>query len=244
MRLKLLSLTVVAALACAGAATAGNGHGKRSGQAKALYVFVGQLTATPSNGGVSITVEGGNRRALRAMLGSPVTQTFAYGSTTEFLKWSKGVPTIVQPGDLAANDYVRVNVRAPRDASLADIEQQAAGIVGDHGTQLYSPSLPLYLFRGSLLSTGGNTISVHVTGGNQRALRLLVGQQGVQSFSFGDDTIFLLWQGKVPTVIDATKLVVGDKVVVRIRAPRGASLSQVESTPARHVGDREPASDS
>jgi len=40
-------------------------------------------------------------------------------------------------------------------------------------------------------------------------------------------------------VIDASKLVVGDRIVVRIRADRGASLAQVESTAAKHIGDRE-----
>jgi hypothetical protein len=45
----------------------------------------------------------------------------------------------------------------------------------------------------------------------------------------------------VPTVIDPSKLVVGDKIVVRIRAEKAATLAQVESTPANHVGDREPA---
>jgi hypothetical protein len=46
----------------------------------------------------------------------------------------------------------------------------------------------------------------------------------------------------VPTVIDASKLVVGDRIVVRIRAPRRSTLAQVESTAAKHIGDREPAS--
>jgi hypothetical protein len=190
---------------------------------------------------VSITVQGGNKAALRAMLGQPVTQTFAYGSSTEFLKWSKGIPTIVQAGDLVAGDYVTVNVRARRNADLAAIEQQQAGIVGDHGTQLFKPDKPLYLFRGTLTSLGSSSVTVHVTGGNHRALRLLIGSSSDQSFAFGDTTIFLLWQGKVPTVIDATKLVVGDRIVVRIRADRGASLGQVESTPANHIGDRESA---
>jgi hypothetical protein len=235
MRFKMLVLSLVAALACAGAATAGNGQGKF------LYAFVGQLTTTPSNGGVSINVEGGNRPALRAMLGQPVTQTFAYDSTTEFLKWSAGKPTVVQPGDLAAGDYVRVNVRAQRGADLATIEHQPAGIVGDHGPTLFRPDQPLYLFRGTLSSVGSSSVSVHVTGGNHRALRLLIGSSSDQSFAFGDNTIFLLWQGKVPTVIDSTKLVVGDRIVVRIRAKAGSSLSQVESTPANHIGDREPA---
>jgi hypothetical protein len=236
MRTKVLLISIAAALLCVGAATAGNGQGKF------LFRFEGQLTATPSNGGVSITVQGGNKAALQAMLGQPVTQTFAYSTSTEFLKWSKGIPTVVQPGDLAAGDYVTVNVRDKRGSSLSDIEQQAAGIVGDHGTQLFPPTMPLYLFRGTLTSVGTSTVAVHVTGGDKRALRLLIGSSADQTFTFGGDTIFLLWQGKVPTVIDASKLVVGDKIVVRIRAPKGASLGTVESTPARHIGDREPAS--
>jgi hypothetical protein len=240
MRTKVFLVTVAAALLAATAALAGpgNGHGK------IRYSFLGQLTATPSNGGVSITVQGGNRQALRAMLGAPVTQTFAYGSTTEFLKWSKGIPAVVGPGDLAAGEFVWVHVRAPRGSTLAEIEQQPAGIVGDHGTQLFKPSRPLYLFRGTLSSVGSGTVTVHVTGGNHHALKLLVGSSADQAFSFGENTIFLLWQGKVPSVIDASKLVVGDKIVVRIRAEKGASLGQVESTPANHIGDREPAAKS
>jgi hypothetical protein len=236
MRIRLFLVTALAALAAAGAAFAGGGP------AKIHYAFLGQLTSVPSNGGVSINVEGGNRAALRAMLGQPVTQTFAYGSNTEFLRWSNGIPTVVHAGDLAAGDYVRVNVRAPRGASLGDIEQTPAALVGDHGTQLFKPSQPLYLFRGTLASVGSSTVTVHVRGGNRHALRLLIGQSGDQSFTYGGETIFLLWQGKVPTVIDASKLVVGDRIVVRIRAPRGATLEQVEATAAKHIGDREPAS--
>ena len=88
------------------------------------------------------------------MLGQPVAQTFAYGSKTEFLKWSHGVPTVVKPGDLAAGDYVWIHVRDAATASLADLEQKPAGLVGDHGSQLNPPSQPLYLFRGTLTATG------------------------------------------------------------------------------------------
>jgi hypothetical protein len=239
MRATFPSLALVAALVCVGAASAGHATATWNG-GKVRYSFLGQLTTTPSNGGVSINVQGGNRLALRAMLGAPVTQTFAYGTTTEFLKWSHGVPSIVQAGDLAAGDFVWVHVRAPRHATLAEIEQQSAALVGDHGSQLFKPSQPLFLFRGTLSSVGANTVSVHVTGGNALALRLLVGQSSDQSLAFGTSTIFLLWQGKVPTVIDPTKLVVGDRIVVRIRAAKGSSLAQVAATPANHVGDREP----
>ena len=175
------------------------------------------------------------------MLGQPVTQTFAYGANTEFLKWAAGIPTVVQAGDLAAGEYVWVHVRAQRGSTLAEIEQQQAGLVGDHGTTLYKPDKPLYLFRGTLTSVGSSSVTVHVTGGDRRAMRLLIGNSADQTFTFGGQTIFLLWQGKVPTVIDASKLVVGDKIVVRIRADKGSSLAQIEATAANHIGDREPA---
>jgi hypothetical protein len=235
MRTSIFLATAAAALLATGAAFAGNGP------AKMHYAYLGQLTATPANGGVSITVVGGTKAALRSMLGQPVTQTFAYGANTEFLKWANGVPTVVQAADLAAGDYVRVNVRAPRNATLAEIEQQPSALVGDHGTTLDTPDNPLYLFRGTLASATSTGVTLHVTGGDHRALKLLIGQSGDQNFTVGGETIFLLWQGKVPTVIDASKLVVGDKIIVRIRAPKGSSLAQIEATAANHVGDREPA---
>ncbi|MHB8650752.1 MAG: hypothetical protein ACYDBR_11350 [Gaiellaceae bacterium] len=234
---------MAAALLLAGTAFADNGPPPAAKHGRGVdYSFLGQLTATPSSGGVPITVVGGNRDALKAMLGQPVAQTFAYGADTEFLKWADGIPTVVQAGDLATGDYVRVNIRAPRNASLATLEQKSAGVIGDQGTTLNHPDQPLYLFRGKLTSVGASSVTVHVSGGDRRALRLLLGASSDQTFTFGSSTIFLLWQGKVPTVIDASKLVVGDKIVVRIRAAKGSSLAQVEATAANHIGDREPSS--
>jgi hypothetical protein len=232
--MKALVIAAVAALLAVPAATADNG--------KVRYSFLGTLTATPNNGGVSINVEGGNKLALKKMIGEPVTQTFAYGSNTEFLKWSNGIPTVVQASALAAGDYVWVHVRAPRHASLDRIEAAGAGLVGDHGPTLSKPDKPLYLFRGTLTAAGAGTVGVQVTGGNSRALRLLVGQSRTQTFTVGDATIYLLWQGKVPTVIDRSKLTVGDRVVVRIRSAARSTLAQVTSTVAVKVAEHEPPS--
>ena len=251
-------LVGVTALTLVGAASAGRHHLRREirhtrhhlrhlrhelrhQRAGIHYAFVGQLTATPANGGVSIVVAGGNRPALRAMLGAPVTQTFAYGASTEFLQWSKGTPTVVQPSELSAGDYVRVNIRARRGASLSLLEAKDASLVGDHGTQLYKPSLKLFLFRGTIASVTGTSVTVNVTGGNHAAERLLLGQQSTQTFTTGGTTIFLLWQGKVPTVISSSQLTVGDTVVIRDRATQGSTLAQVEASAARHVGEHEPA---
>jgi len=235
LRIVLAALSL--ALLAAGAA--------QGGGVRAHYIFRGHLLATPPANATSIavSVEAGNRLALKKMLGQSVDQNFAVGTGTEFLRWSHGVPTVVHANDLTAGDWVVVNVRAPWDASLSQIESRPAGIVSDRGTEPNPPSKPLYLFRGRLAAPAGtSTVTVDVRSGNRRALRLLIGQSLQQSFTYGPETIFLLWQGKVPTVIAASQLTAGDRITVRIRAPQRSTLAEVESTPARHIGEHEPPS--
>ena len=69
----------------------------------------------------------------------------------------------------------------------------------------------------------------------------MLGQPVDQTFSYDRGTIFVLWQGRVPTLISPSQLEVGDKISVRIRAPRASSLGQAEQVPANHIGDHEPA---
>ena len=235
--LRIVCTALLALLVAAGTALAAGPAKPRLG---AHYVFRGHLRAASATS-VSLTVEGGNRIALKKMLGSSVDQTFAVGSGTEFLRWSGGIPTVVGYADLKPGDWVVVRVRAPRDADLAAIEAQPAAVVADRAVEPAPPGKPLYLFRGTIAGTSGSSLTVHVAGGNRRALRLLIGQQADQAFAVDGETIFLLWQGRVPTVISLAQLKTGDRVVVRIRADRGASLADVEATPAAHVGEREPA---
>ena len=102
--------------------------------------------------------------------------------------------------------------------------------------------LPVWMFAGSVAGPqSGGHVALHVEGGNWKALEAMLGQPLDQSFAYDDGTIFLLWQGSVPTVIDPSQLRAGDRVTIRVRAPRSASLAQVEATPAAHVGDHEPA---
>jgi hypothetical protein len=239
MKLRLIATLALTALACAAlAATAsagrgGNGHNK-------LFQFRGEVVSAGATN-VQITVEAGNRAALRAMLGQSQNQTFALGTGSEVLVWHHGIPAVGSYADLHANDWVQVNVRAKAGASLADITATPAGIVGDHGARPGKAGKPLFLFRGTFTSATATTLSVHVTGGNRLALRKLLGQGADQTFTYDANTIFLLWQGKVPTVIAPSQLKAGDRITVRIRAPRLATLEQIESTPARHVGEHEPA---
>ena len=231
--LTVLALATVALAALAASAAAG-GKGQ-------LFQFRGELVGASSTS-VQLQVEGGNRPALRKMLGQGQVQSFSLGSSTEILVWRKGIPTVGNVTNLDKGDWVQINVRAPKGSSLAQIEATPASIVGDH-LKPGHPKLPLFLYVGTVAGAqAGGHIALHITAGNRLALRSVLGQSPDQMFTYDDDTIFLLWQGKVPTVIDASKLVVGDRIVVRIRAPKGASLSQVTSTAAKHIGDREPAS--
>ena len=236
MRMKLF--LAAGAVAVLGSLAATAGAARPGGIA---YSFLGKLSATPSAGKISISVEGGNRPALRAMLGQSVEQTFSYGDSTQFLQWSGGVPTVVEADDLDAGDYVRVNVRAPRGSSLATIESTNAVQIGDHGTELNRPENPDYLFRGKIVSTGSASVTITVRGGNLRALRLMRGQSATQTFTVGSSTIYLLWQGRVPSVTSLSDLQSGDAVAIHVRVAARSTLAQVESTAAAKVAEHEPA---
>ena len=235
MKHRLIFALSLAALACA--AVAATATGGPRGQS---YQFRGELlNASSSN--VQVQVAGGNHAALKALIGQSQDQTFTIGASTEILVWSHGTPHVGSVSDLKAGDNVQVNVRAPHGASLQTIEATSAGTVGDHGTANGSPSRPLFLYVGTVTGPqSGGHIALHVTSGNWRALQSMLGQPLDQSFTYDDNTIFLLWQGKVPTVIDASHLQAGDRITVRVRAPRVSTLAQVEATPAKHVGDHEP----
>jgi hypothetical protein len=224
----------LAVLACA--ALAATAAGAPKGR---LFQFRGEVTGVSLNS-VGVQVEGGNRPALREMLGQSQNQTFAIGDHTEVLIWRKGIPTIGGVSDLKLGDWVQVSVRAPNGSTLAQIEATQAGLVGDHVKAPHA-ALPLWLYVGTVGGPqSGGHIALHVTAGNHRALRSLLGQSVDQTFTYGEDTIFLLWQGKVPSVIDASQLKAGDRITVRIRSPFRSTLAQVEATPANHVGDHEP----
>jgi hypothetical protein len=220
------------------AATASAGRG---GNGK-LFQYRGEVVSATATS-VTVTVEGGNHAALKSMLGQAQNETFTLGTTSEVLVWSHGIPKVGTYADLKTNDWVQVNVRGKAGASLADLIATPAGIVGDHGAAPGKAGRPLFLYRGTYSgSPTAGKINVDVKGGNRLALRSLIGQSSsTQTFSYDDNTIFLLWQGKVPTVIGAADLKAGDRITVRIRAARNSSLSTVENTAARHVGEHEPA---
>ena len=204
-----------------------------------LYRYVGQVKAVEGTS-VTMTVQNGNRAALRSLLGKPQEQKFATDDKTVILRWTNGIPTKIGFGEVLANDYVTVNVRSDRKADLETITTKPAASIGDRGQTLNRPTKPLYLFRGTLVSAGGGKVTIKVKGGNRNALRLMIGADEQQSFTTGGETVFLHWAHRVPEISDPAKWAAGDRIVIRIRADRGATLTEVETTAAKRVADREP----
>jgi len=214
------------------------------GSATRLYVFNGRLLADAGNSPtLFVEVKGGNRFALRKLVGHGNDLQFAVNAGTRYIRWSRGVPTAVSESNLVAADRVKIRIRAGRRASLAQIESTPAGSVADRGPSPGFAHKPLWLFKGKLAaSASGGHLTLHITNGNLRALRAMLGQPLNQRFSYNRRTIFVLWQRGVPTVISPSQLRFGDMISVRVRAPGNSSLALVERTPANHVGDHEPGS--
>ena len=208
------------------------------------YIFNGRLLADAGNSSsLFVNVKGGNHVALRKLIGQGRTQQFAVGPNTQYIRWTNGVPTVVDESNLVAGDRVSVHVRAARSDSLAQIEATPAWRVADRGPDGRFPHRPLWLFIGRLDAPAANGhFTLHITDGNLRSLRAMLGQPLDQTFTYDGHTVFVLWVGGVPHVISPSQLVVGDRISVRIRAPRAYSLAQVEAVPANHVGDHEPGS--
>lgn len=212
------------------------------GDANVTYVFNGRLLADAGNSSsLYVDVNGGNKIALKKLVGLSDHQNFAVGAATQYLRWSHGVPTVVAESNLVAGDVVSVHVRAPRSAAFAEIAANAAARVADRGPTPGFAHRPLWLLIGTLNAPAANgKVSLHVQSGNWLGLRKMLGQPLDESFSYGPRTIVLLWRGGVPTVISPGQLKVGDRISVRIRAPRVDSLQQAEQVPATHIGDHEP----
>ena len=178
-------------------------------------------------------------RHCATLIGSSQNQVLTVGSGTEILISANGVPRVGSTADLQSGDYVTVRIRAAGGSTLQQIESTPAATVADHAAPRAHG--PLWLFSGTVSGPQADgKISLHVESGNWKALQSMLGQSLDQTFTYDTGTIFLLWQGRVPTVIDPSQLKAGDRITVRIRAPRSDSLAQVEAVPAAHVGDHEP----
>jgi len=197
-------------------------------------IFVGNLTAAPGAGAtsVTITVSGGDREALRLMLGQPTAQTFAVNGDTKVVNVRHGSGTLA---DLAQGDLVWIEIAAPRGTALADVEKQPAKRVLDRGQGQAAKPQVEYAFRGTLVSTGASSLSLNVTSGTVRALRLMIAQPAAQTFAVDSSTRFVRVADRTRSSATLADLKAGDQVDVFVRAAADATLAQVEGVAATRV---------
>src|SRR5262249_33330668 len=91
-----------------------------------LYVFNGRMLADAGSGStVAVDVNGGNRVALKKLVGQSDSANFAVDANTQYLRWAHGVPTVVTESNLGAGDKGRGPILADPPAPLAPIAATA-----------------------------------------------------------------------------------------------------------------------
>ncbi len=92
-----------------------------------------------------------------------------------------------------------------------------------------------FVFRGLLVaapSPGATSLSVDVKGGNRPALHKMLGAATRQSFTVGPNTVYLKWTNGIPALAKQSDLAAGDRLTIRVRAPRKATLAEITAQPA------------
>jgi hypothetical protein len=211
------------------------------------YIFRGTLASDATATSVTLNVSGGNRPALRALLGHTGPVTLATDGSTKYIVWTANsggtndIPALGSYTNLKSGDRVQVTVHGFRGESLGAVAATPAKRVGDWANAIRPPGV-LYLFAGKVtgIDTANGKLTVDVRRGNRRALKLLLGQGTSQTFTFGTDTVFLHWDRFGPHLISPQAIQVGDPLTIRVRTAPKSDLASVEATAAWRVNDHEP----
>jgi hypothetical protein len=252
-----LGLVAAAALVSAAPAAAGTGHGRhhhraplRQHFAGQLYVFSGTLAvapgATPTT--LQVTVTGGNRPALRALVGNTAAPlTFTVDSRTSYIAWTAGdranAPSSTTPDTLKAGDPVHLRIRARWGTPLATLLTTPVRMVNDFAAaQRVAGRLFLFEGRAVAVDTTAKTITIDVRFGNWFALNAMLGQPTTETFHYDASTLFLSWNHRAPHTFDPSQIVAGDLITLRTRAAFDTPLANLLAAPLWKVNDHEPAS--
>jgi hypothetical protein len=226
----------VASLTLAGAASA---HTRG-----VAYEFRGTAVTAPGTGATQIQVQvtGGNRPALKALLGAAQPTTFTADAKTRWISVAGNTPMLSASDGVLAGDLVRVVVRAPWHTPLSTLVATPAASVTDLSART-RPAGRLYLFgaTASAIDTTAHTITVDVNFGNWRGLYALLGQPLHQTFTYDANTVFLQWRHGVPIGVDPSVIHAGDPLTLRVFATGwNTPLATLVATPLWRVKLGEP----
>ena len=228
----LLALAAVPVLAQPASA-----HNRHHGTA---YEYRGTVTALTGDQ-LQVQVTGGNRAALRSLIGATQPTTFKVDATTKVVVEASG-PHSGTLGDLAPGDSVVVVYRGARDLTAAQLATTPATRVWDV-TAKNRPRGRLFLYAGTItaLDPATSAIAITVNFGNGRGLYSLLGQPTAETFHYDASTTFVKWAAKQPYTVPASELHVGDPISIRILAPSwDTPLATLLATPAYRIRIGEP----
>jgi hypothetical protein len=238
IRLTAAALAVaIASLALAGTASAHNRG--------AAYEFRGAAVVAPGTGAVQlqVQVDGGNRPALKALLGAAQPTTFKADGHTRWISVNGNAPVVGASDTILAGDLVRVVIRAPFHTPLATLLSYPAASITDLSART-RPAGRLFLFGAiaSAIDTTNHTITVDVNFGNWRGLFALLGQPVHQTFTYdANTTVFLKWRHGVPIGVDPGLIHAGVPLTLRVFGPTwNTPLATLLATPLWRVKIGEP----
>jgi hypothetical protein len=208
------------------------------------YEFRGTAVVAPGTGATQIQVQvtGGNRPALKSLLGAAQPTTFAADAKTRWIAVNGNTPVLAASDVVLAGDVVRVVVRAPWHTPLSTLVGTPAVSVTDV-TARTRPAGRLYLFgaTATAIDTTAHTITVDVNFGNWRGLYALLGQPVHQTFTYNASTVFLQWRHGVPIGVDPSVVHAGDPLTLRVFGPAwNTPLPALLATPLWRVKLGEP----
>ncbi|MEO9175308.1 MAG: hypothetical protein ABI317_07310 [Gaiellales bacterium] len=115
-----------------------------------LFLFAGRAVSVDTTAQtVTIDIHGGNRPALRALLGQPATETFHYDASTLFLSWSHRTPHTFLPAQIQVGDPITLRSRVDFDTPLATLLTTPLWKINDH-----EPARSFDSAGGSMTSAG------------------------------------------------------------------------------------------
>jgi hypothetical protein len=208
------------------------------------YEFRGAAVVAPGTGAttIQVQVDGGNRLALKALLGATQPTTFAIDGHTRWIAVNGNRPVLGASDTVLAGDIVRVVVRAPFHTPLATLLATPAASITDLSART-RPAGRLFLFgaTASAIDTTNHKITVDVNFGNWRGLFALLGQPVHQTFTYDGNTVFLKWRHGVPIGVDPSVIHAGDPLTLRVfGATWNTPLATLLATPLWRVKLGEP----
>ena len=248
-----LGIAAVGALVAAAPAAAAPAHAQTAHRASRLpgqlYIFSGTVAAAPSatSPALQVTVTGGNRPALRALVGNTSAPlSFTVDGKTAYIAWtatSRGnAPTATTAAALKVGDPVHLRLRAAYRAPLARLLTRPVRTANDFALAERVTGR-LFLFGGRAVSvdTTAQTITVDIARGNWFALNALLGQPATETFHYDSATQFLSWSARTPHTFLPAQIKAGDPITIRTRAHFGTPLANLLAAPLWKVNDHEPS---